>query len=130
MVRVKLRQSVTHDFARQFTPTLLCVVETQIEGARVEALAGTLGFDNSYVVDSQGRSGGIGLFWNNGINIDILGYSRYHLDVSVEEQGKDKWRMTCIYDEAQTHLRHETWTVLKNISTLSSLPWLCIGDFN
>ena len=50
------------DFARQFTPTLLCVVETQIEGARVEALAGTLGFDNTYAVSSQGKSGGIGLF--------------------------------------------------------------------
>ena len=63
------------DFARQFTPTLPCVVETQIEGARVEALAGTLGFDNSYAVSSQGRSGGIGLFWNNSIKVEILGYS-------------------------------------------------------
>ena len=64
----------------------MCVVETQIEGARVEALAGTLGFDNSYAVSSQGLSGGIGLFWNNSIKVEILGYYVYHLDVSVEEQ--------------------------------------------
>ncbi|EMS67317.1 Potassium channel AKT1 [Triticum urartu] len=51
-------------------------------------------------------------------------------DVSVEEPGKEKWRMTCVYGEAQTHLRHQTWDVLKNISTLSDLPWRCIGDFN
>ena len=118
------------DFARQFAPTLLCVVETQIEGSRVEALARTLGFDNSYAVNNQGRSGGIGLFWNNSIKVEILSYSVYHLDVFVEEQNVDKWRMTCVYGEAQTHMRHQTWTTLKNISTLSCLPRLCLGDFN
>ena len=118
------------EFAKKFTPTLLCIVETQIEGRRVEALASSIGFDNSYAIDSQGRSGGIGLFWNNSIKVEILGYSCYHLDISVEEQGEDPWRMTCVYGEVQTHLRHQTWTVLKNISTLSNLSWLCIGDFN
>ena len=74
------------DFTRKLSPTLLCIVETQIEGSRVESLAATLGYDNAYAVDSEGRSGGIGLFWNNEIKIDILGYSRYHLDVSVKEE--------------------------------------------
>lgn len=119
-----------HDFARQFTPTLFCIVETQMDSTRVEAMAGTLGFDSSYAVSSQGRSGGIGLFWNNSVLVEILGYSDYHLDVSVEEHGSAKWRMTCVYGEARTHLRHQTWTTLKNIGTLSDLPWLCIGDFN
>ena len=67
-------------------------------------MASSIGYDNSYAVDSQGRSGGIGLFWNNAIKVEILGYSGYHLDVSIEEQGEDPWRMTCVYGEAQTHL--------------------------
>ena len=117
-------------FARKFAPTLLCIVETRIEGSRVESLAATLGYDNAYAVDCEGRSGGIGLFWNNEIKIDILGYSRYHLDVSVQEENHDAWRLTCVYGEAQTHLRYRTWDVLKNISTSSSLPWMYIGDFN
>ena len=52
-----------------------------------------------------------------------MGYSCYHLDVSVEESGHEIWRLTCVYGEAQTHLRYR-------ISTSSSLPWMCIGDFN
>ena len=32
--------------------------------------------------------------------------------------------------EAQTHLRHQTWTTLTNISTLSALPCLRVGDCN
>ena len=34
------------------------------------------------------------------------------------------------YGEARTHLRHQTWDVMKGISNLSELPWVCIGDFN
>ena len=116
------------DLARNFAPTLLCIVETQIDRSRVESLAATFGYDNAYAGDSEGRSGGIGLFWNNEIKIDILGYSRYHLDVSVQEENHDAWRLTCVYGEAQTHLRYRTWDVLKNISTSSSLPWMGIGD--
>jgi hypothetical protein len=67
------------NFARKFAPTLLCIVGTQIEGDRVEVLASSIGFDNSYVVDSQGRSGGIGLFCNNSLKVESLGYSVYHL---------------------------------------------------
>ena len=109
---------------------MLCIVETQISGARVEALAGTLGFDNSYTISSQGRSGGLGMFWNNNCKVDILGDSIYHIDARVTETGQDPWRITCVYGESQTHLRHQTWDVLKGISTMSDLPWLCFGDFN
>lgn len=60
----------------------------------------------------------------------VLGTSVYHIDCSVEESGKDPWRFTMFYGEAQTHLRHQSWEVLMDIATASSLPWLCVGDFN
>ncbi|KAE8793329.1 hypothetical protein D1007_32030 [Hordeum vulgare] len=88
------------NFVRQFPPTMLCIVETQIKGYRVEVLVSTLGYDNAYAVDSQGRSGGMGLFWNNSTEVEILGYSVYHLDVLVLKNDQDKWRMTCVYGEA------------------------------
>ena len=97
------------DFANKFAPTLLCIVETQIDGTRVEALAGSFGYDNGYAIDSQRRSGGIGVFWNNEIKLEILGYSVYHVDCSVTESGMDLWRLTVVYGESQTHLRSQTW---------------------
>jgi hypothetical protein len=33
----------------------------------VEVLKNSLGFDNSFVVSSNGRSGGLGFFWNDDI---------------------------------------------------------------
>ena len=102
----------------------MATIRLQIKGARVEALANTLGYDNAYAIDSQGRRGGIGIFWNNTINVEILGDSVYHIDAKVVEEGKDPWRLTCVYGEAQTQLRHQTWDLLKGLASFSNLPWL------
>ena len=98
--------------------------------SRVEGLKHTLGYANAFAVSSSGRSGGLGIFWNNYIKIDILPYSQYHIDAIIHEERCEPWRLTCVYGEAQTRERFKTWDLLKHIKSSSSLPWLCIGDFN
>ena len=44
------------EIAKKFAPTVLCVIETQVNKARVEGLKGTLGYDNAFAVSSSGRS--------------------------------------------------------------------------
>jgi hypothetical protein len=117
--------------AARHSPSVLCVVETQLHKARVEGLSRTLGFNNCFAVSSSGRSGGIGVFWNNDeIKMEVLPYSQYHIDMIVMEQGIDPWRLTVVYGEAQVQERHKTWDMLKFIRSSNDLPWLCIGDFN
>jgi hypothetical protein len=60
---------------REFSASILCVVETQISKDMVESLAASLGFDNTFVVNSTCRSGGLGIFWNTEIRLDLLPYS-------------------------------------------------------
>jgi hypothetical protein len=50
------------EIAKNFAPTVLCILETQIDKASVESLASSVGFDNAYAIYSVGSSGGIGLF--------------------------------------------------------------------
>ena len=88
------------DLAKQFTQAVLCIVETQLDRVRVENLKTSLCYDNSYAVSSSGRSGGLGLFWNNEIKLKIQGYSRYHIDALIDETGPSPWRLTCVYGEA------------------------------
>jgi hypothetical protein len=71
------------EFAKQFTPTVLYVLETQVHKARVEGLKHSLDYDNAFVVSSSGRSGGLGIFWNNNTRVEILPYSQYHTDSIV-----------------------------------------------
>jgi ribonuclease HI len=114
----------------KYAPSILCILETQINKDRVEGLSGSIGFDNGYAIDSSGRSGGIGVFWNNEIKLNCLGYSKYHIDFSVDDLGSVPWRLTCVYGEAQVSERYKTWDTLKGMASNSPLPWLCIGDFN
>jgi endonuclease/exonuclease/phosphatase family metal-dependent hydrolase len=62
--------------------------------------------------------------------MEVLPYSQYHIDLVVTEQGKDPWRLTVVYGEAQVSERHKTWDMLKYFRSSNDLPWLCIGDFN
>lgn len=80
---------------------MLCIVETQIARTWVKSLVGTLGFDKSYAVDSNGRSGGLGIFWNNDIQVDVFGYSDYHISARILEPDQDDWWLSCMYDEGQ-----------------------------
>lgn len=73
--------------ALKFSPSFLCLVQTWINKARVEGLTGTLAYDNDYAIGSSGRSGGNSVFWNNEINLTVLGSSKYHIDFSVQGLG-------------------------------------------
>jgi endonuclease/exonuclease/phosphatase family metal-dependent hydrolase len=118
------------DFARTYAPTVLCVVETQVHKVRAEGLKNTLGYDKSFAVSSSGRKGGIVIYWNNTTSVEILPYSQYHIDAIVSDNGGEPWRLTCVYGEAQAHLRFKTWDMLKFIKSSCPHPWMCIGNFN
>jgi hypothetical protein len=50
------------ELTKDYAPSVLFIMETQIDKYRVENLHYTLGFDNSFAVNSVGRSPGLGLF--------------------------------------------------------------------
>lgn len=118
------------ELAKKYAPTVLCVLETQVHKTRVEKLKFTIGFDNSFAVRSSGRSGGLGIFWNNKTRVQILPFSQYNIDVIIKEDGFEPWRLTSVYGEAQVTERHKTWDLLKHIKSANPFPWVCIGDFN
>ena len=63
------------DLVEASAPSVLCIVETQLAKHRVEGLAGRLGFSSSFGVGSNGRSGGMCLYWKNDINLEIKTFS-------------------------------------------------------
>mgnify|MGYP001010734247 FL=1 len=118
------------DLVEICSPTILCLVETQLQKSRVEGLRFSLGFDFSFGVGSTGRSSAICIFWKTYIDVAIKNYSEYHVDNWVTEAGREQWRMTCFYGEATRSLRYKTWNTMTRLRGESTLPWMCIGDFN
>lgn len=71
---------------------------------------------------SCGRSGCLAIFWHDGLNVRVKIYSRYHIGTTAEEEGKEGWRLTCFYGEANRSLRQNTWDTMTCLRGESTLP--------
>ena len=109
------------DLTAKFAPTVLCLVETQLPSACAEILAQSFGFDKSFAIGSSGRSGGLVIFWNDAMKLEINGYSRYHIDAIVGGLGPTPWGLTCVYGEAQVAHRQRTWDTLCSMAGASNI---------
>jgi hypothetical protein len=89
---------------------LLFVMETKISGQRVKNLQGSLGFAGCFAVDSDGLSGGVGLFWSAEVDVDLKSFSSGHIDVMVRKQdlSSDAWRFTSFYGAPRAENRHHS----------------------
>ncbi|XVF80394.1 hypothetical protein PTKIN_Ptkin15bG0067100 [Pterospermum kingtungense] len=67
-------------------------------------------------VSANGRSGRISLMWKEEVQINLLSYSKNHIDVEITDLKGREWRMTGVYGELDTRKRHETWSLLRNLS--------------
>lgn len=82
-------------------------------------------------MDSGGLSVGLALYWHESCTVDILDKDDRYIDVAVKiSDSNEQWRLTCVYGEPRVENRHLMWTKLQNLSTVSDLLWLVIGDFN
>jgi hypothetical protein len=110
---------------RKFCPKVVFISETRQQSNRVNNLWFRLGFNKAFIVDSHGKGGGLVLFWDDSINLQILFYT---LIWDVEHHAH--WRGTFVYREPRTQDRGEMWELLKRLKPLSGAPWMIIGDFN
>jgi hypothetical protein len=116
---------------RDLCPNLVFLSETRQHNDRVSNLRFRLGLNKSFVVDSVGKGGGLALFWDDTIKIDILSYGLHYIDTKIWSSDLKKgWRGTFVYREPRVQDRGVMWQLLKRIKPHCSGPWLMIGDFN
>lgn len=118
------------DFQKQEDPDVLFICETKMVERNIRRFKWLLGMHGMVARDCEGRSGGIVLFWKKEVNIKLRNYSRYHIDVEIVEGDGFRWRFTGIYGEPAVEKRDITWKLLRILNQQTSLPWLCMGDFN
>lgn len=81
---------------------------------------------------SEGRSRGLVMFWERGVDISLRSYGRRHVDVDVKEENGNAWRLTGVYGESAADRKGETWRTLHLLKQQhqEGRPWLCLVDFN
>lgn len=56
-------------------------------------------YEGMIVVEPQGRSGGLSLFWKEKEQGNLLSYSHNHIDIEARVEGMQAWRLTGVYGE-------------------------------
>jgi exonuclease III len=112
-------------------PILVFLMETKLKQKKMEKIRCLLGFQNLFVVDSNGRSGGLALLWKEEAGLEIQNYSCRHIQAVVKNPGGEgSWKFTGFYGHPEASKRGEAWSLLKFLKEFSPQPWLCAGDFN
>jgi exonuclease III len=112
-------------------PTVVFLMETKMRQEKMERIRCMLGFNNLFVVDSVGKSGGLALFWKEEAGLEIQNYSRRHIHAIIKNGGGGQpWKFTAFYDHPEASRREEAWNLLKHLKNFQPHPWMCVGDFN
>jgi hypothetical protein len=78
----------------------------------------------------MGRSGGIALFWDESLVVNLITIADKVIDVTVQEDPASAlWRISFFYGEPRVEDRHLTWEFMKRIKFRSDKPWIMVGDF-
>ncbi|CAM8888112.1 unnamed protein product [Rhodiola kirilowii] len=116
------------EMVRSNKPRIVALIETKVDGAKLEGIRRKLGFANGFSVEREGLAGGLAIWWKEEVPLSILSHSRYHIDCKVVES--DDFRLTVFYGNPISHKRAESWELLRTLSKQGEDPWLVLGDFN
>jgi hypothetical protein len=72
----------------------LFLSETLVHSNKTNDLRYMFHFDNCFDVSSNGRSGGLALFWKNYFNCIVLNYSYNHINVEFNDSSREQWQFT------------------------------------
>ncbi|KAK9195743.1 hypothetical protein WN943_003868 [Citrus x changshan-huyou] len=118
------------ELVRKKKISFIFLIETLCSKSKLESIKRQLGYDGLFVVERVGRSEGLALLWQATSSVRLLKYATNFIDAEIEVQEIGKWRLTGFYGYPESSRRRESWDLLRLLSSSSSLPWLCIGDFN
>lgn len=110
---------------------LVFLIETKLRSNKMVEIKLKAGLKNIFVVDCEGRSGGLALLWGAEVDLKIVNYSRRHIHTKITSHELGTlWKFTDFYRHPVPHKRHEVWSLMHHLKSMGLLPWVCVGDFN
>lgn len=110
---------------------IVFLCETRQREERMRRHCRRLGLRGFTGVSSNGNSGGLALYWDDSLFVEVQDTSDRYIDAHVRVSPEDPlWRLTCVYGEPKAENRHHMWSKLQELKQKSNLPWLIVGDFN
>ena len=109
---------------------IVFLAETLADEARLDTVQRNIEFDHQWMVQCEGRGGGLVIFWRSSVNLKVEGSDKYYIDAVIDKNTSNQWCFTSFYGEPETTRRSEAWSKLRQLNSDLVMPWLCVGDFN
>lgn len=74
--------------------------------------------------------GGLALWWDNSVKVQVLFKSKNLFDTTVTLGDESNIHITWFYDPLKKEGKSVFWNNLNNMAGSIKLPWLCAFDFN
>lgn len=72
-------------WSKQFYPDIVFLSETLSVDKDMNIIREKVGYSNGFVVSCRGRSGGLSVWWNEGISFSLTSYSQNHICGVVDD---------------------------------------------
>ncbi|KAF8380030.1 hypothetical protein HHK36_027500 [Tetracentron sinense] len=101
------------------------------KGWKLKNLKSRLGYANALLMDSNGLSGGLALFWNDQVNLTVTESTSNKIETEIVHPETAKiWDATFVYGPTNEFQRRDLWDNIKFSAGKRNRPWMCCGDFN
>ncbi|KAF9595682.1 hypothetical protein IFM89_002586 [Coptis chinensis] len=114
-------------------PIFMFVMETKCSVNKGVSLIRRLGDFESFVVPSQGLSGGLWIFWERSVVVEVIMSESWfiHCKLSVKVNGVSEcFLLSCVYGNSKSFIQRLQWHVLAMFKLTNDESWLLMGDFN
>ncbi|KAF7128168.1 hypothetical protein RHSIM_Rhsim11G0021500 [Rhododendron simsii] len=106
-------------------------METKNNKVFLEIIRRSLKFDFASYVDPVGSAGGLALWWNSDLAIDIEIATKNIVHTIISDKGNSLvWAASFVYGCPSRDGKSQVWDELRMLGKFEKLPWLCMGDFN
>ncbi|KAG7586642.1 Reverse transcriptase zinc-binding domain [Arabidopsis thaliana x Arabidopsis arenosa] len=117
------------EMRRDHFPDILFLLETKNSSHHVLNVKQWLGYDFAHIVDPEGLSGGLALFWKASYDVEVLHSDKRIIDTKVKI-GSLWFFVSFVYGDPACNLRQEVWDNLTRIGLTRNEPWFVVGDLN
>ncbi|GLT52154.1 hypothetical protein SLA2020_255080 [Shorea laevis] len=110
---------------------IFCLLETKSDSHDDSmAFMARFGYDEQYQVLSQGKAGGLWLFWKStSVSLVVLSASCQDIHCLIDT-GPSHWFLTLAYTQPNNSKKEEFWTLMRARAATMQGSWFVIGDMN
>ncbi|XP_071905957.1 uncharacterized protein [Coffea arabica] len=113
------------------SPNLVFLCETKNRKQFMEKVQRKLRFEESVVVESMNKSGGMAIFWNTEVKVLEVKTTAFTMEIHIMDTDHDvDWWFIGIYDSTDDQIRRRQWEVVERRKILWGSRWVITGDFN